>query len=627
MAHLRRGGRFGVRKARLAVVFFLVALAPGTETRAVGTSPAHGAAAVSQNVSSRVVGYYPGWGIYARNFEIADLPAAKLTHVNYAFANISGGQCVLGDPWADVERHLPGDPWSGPGSDAPYFGNFRQLDLLQEQHPHLLTLISVGGWTWSGNFSDAALTPASRALFASSCADFMEDYGFDGIDIDWEYPGGGGLPSNTSRPEDTQNFTLLLEALRNELNARGAQNGRDYLLTIAAPSGGDKIANIEVEQVHPLLDFINVMTYDFNGAWSPISNFNAPLYASPSDPTTTQGMNADAVIQAYLGRGVPSDKLVLGVPFYGRAVQGVANVNAGLFQSHSGAPQGTWDDGASGATGMFDYADIAANYLGVAGIDEHWDEDARVPWLHQPSSGLFLSYDDPVSLAIKREYVLANALGGVMIWEMSSDLDDQLLDAVTGQPGSGPSPQPTPSPTPTPAPTPTPEPTPTPAVTPTPTPTPAPPPAGPPAATLRVSSEWSGGYTAAFELSNPGTEVLDPWIFCFGSGLSILQAWNGDYDGTSCVSAPSWATTLAPGGSAEFGFTASGAVPAEVLGATLNGAPVTVTIAGVSPEPEPSPDPKPLPLLGWKGLAALLVILLATGARARKYRSFRGGAG
>ena len=395
-----------------------------------GVSSLSAAAASAMGTASRVVGYYPAWGIYDRGFEIADLPGEKLTHVNYAFANLVGGQCVLGDPWADVERHLPGDPWSGPGSEAPYFGNFHQLDLLQEQHPNLKTLISVGGWTWSGNFSDAALTPASRAQFATSCADFMEAYSFDGIDIDWEYPGGGGLASNTSRPEDTQNFTLLLQAVRNELDARGAASNRHYLLTIAAPAGADKIANIEVEQIYPLLDFINVMTYDLNGPWSPVSNFNAPLYSSPADPSTTPGGNADAAIQNYLERGVPSDKLVLGVPFYGRAVQGVANVNGGLFQSFTATPMGTWDDAGTGATGMFDYADIAVNYLGQPGMDAYRDPDSGVPWLHEPSIGFFLSYDDPESLELKKEYVLANGLGGVMIWEMSSDLDDQLLDAL-----------------------------------------------------------------------------------------------------------------------------------------------------------------------------------------------------
>ena len=390
----------------------------------------------SHSQASRVVGYYPAWGIYDRGFEIADLPGEKLTHINYAFANLLGGQCVLGDPWADVERHLPGDPWSGPGSDAPYFGNFHQLDLLQDQHPGLQTLISVGGWTWSGNFSDAALTPASRAQFATSCADFMEFYGFDGIDIDWEYPGGGGLSSNTSRPEDPENFTLLLQAVRGELDARGATHGRHYLLTIAAGAGADKIASVEVEQIHPYLDFINVMAYDFNGSWSPVSNFNSPLYASPADPTSTPGANADAAIQSFLARGVPSDKLVLGVPFYGRGVEGVANVNEGLFQGFTGTPMGTWDDATSGATGMFDYADIAANYVNRPGMNMHRDNDSGVPWLHDPSSGFFLSYDDPVSLALKKEYVLENDLGGVMIWEMSSDLNNQLLDALV--PGARP---------------------------------------------------------------------------------------------------------------------------------------------------------------------------------------------
>jgi chitinase len=424
----RVGKYFARKRVATTLICGLLSLG-GVAILSAAAPPAAGAA-------SRIVGYYPGWGIYDRGFEIADLPGEKLTHVNYAFANLVGGQCALGDPWADIERHLPGDPWSGPGSDAPYFGNFRQLDLLKERHPDLKTLISVGGWTWSGNFSDAALTPASRAHFATGCADFMETYGFDGIDIDWEYPGGGGLASNTARPEDTQNFTLLLQAVRSELDTRGSLSGRQYLLTIAAPAGAEKIANLEVEQIHPLLDFINVMTYDLNGSWSPVSNFNAPLYPAPGDPTVTPGNNADAAIQNYLGKGVPADKLVLGVPFYGRAVQGVANVNGGLFQTYTGTPLGTWDTGATGATGMFDYADIAANYLGQPGIVLHRDADAGVPWLYDPTNGLFLSYDDPASLALKKQYVITNELGGVMIWEMSSDLNDQLLDAVIpGEPG------------------------------------------------------------------------------------------------------------------------------------------------------------------------------------------------
>ena len=394
--------------------------------------------------ASRVVGYYPGWGIYDRNFEVADLPGDKLTHVNYAFANLVNGECVLGDPWADVDRRLSGDPWSGPGSDEPYYGNFRQLNLLKDASPGLQTLISIGGWTWSGNFSDAALTPTSRERFATSCADFMQAYGFDGLDIDWEYPGGGGLAGNTVRPEDPQNFTLLLQALRDELDARGSAAGRHYLLTIAAPAGADKIAKLELDQIYPLLDFINVMTYDLNGAWSSISNFNAPLYLSPDDPTNSTGDSADSAIQNYLNQGVPADKLVLGVPFYGRGVNGVAPENQGLFQPFSGVPLGTWDAAGGAPTGMFDYADLATHYIGQPGVNVYRDEASGVPWLHDPSRGLFISYDDPVSLALKREYVWVNGLGGVMIWEMSSDLDDQMIDALVASdpppvvPGLGP---------------------------------------------------------------------------------------------------------------------------------------------------------------------------------------------
>ena len=558
--------------------------------------------------ASRVVGYYPAWGIYARAFEIADLPAAKLTHVNYAFANVVNGQCAIGDPWAEVERRLPGDPWSGPGSDAPYFGNFRQLDLLQEQHPHLKTLISIGGWTWSGNFSDAALTPESRATFVSSCVDFMETYGFDGIDIDWEYPGGGGLASNTSRPEDPVNFTLLLEAFRSELDTRGAQNGHAYLLTIAAPAGSDKIAKIEVEKIHGVLDFINVMTYDLNGEWSPISNFNAPLYASPGDPSGADDLNADVALQKYLERGVPADKLVMGIPFYGRAVKGVSSANGGLFQAHGGAPMGTWDDATTGATGMFDYSDIATNYLTKAGVEQYWSADAKVPWLYDPSMSVFLSYDDPTSLGIKAGYVVERGLGGVMIWEMSSDKDDELLDSLVAQLGTTPPPVPEPPPNPDRDPDPG---------------TP-PAPGGDLEVTLSVESTWSGGFSGAFVLTNNGSVVLDPWIFCFDTGPAISGTWNGVFDGTSCVSAPSWATSLATGTSTQFGFTAVGEIPSALTGATLNGSPVTVITPAMS-----EGGPAPVPMLGWPGLSLLFFALALSGTclAAARQRGPRVGAG
>ena len=113
----------------------------------------------------KIVAYYTAWSIYAREFPVSEIPADRLTHINYAFANIVGGECVLGDPWADVDKRYPDDP-----PDPPFRGNFGQLARLKERHPHVRTLISVGGWTWSGGFSDAAATAPARQRFARSCA-------------------------------------------------------------------------------------------------------------------------------------------------------------------------------------------------------------------------------------------------------------------------------------------------------------------------------------------------------------------------------------------------------------------------------------------------------------------------
>ncbi|MBI5959816.1 MAG: hypothetical protein HY866_13835, partial [Chloroflexi bacterium] len=178
--------------------------------------------------SYKVVGYFIAWGIYDREYYVTAIPAELLTHINYAFANVSeNGECILGDEWADIQIPYPTD-----AEDAPIKGNLNQLRLLKEKYPHLKTLLSVGGWTWSDRFSDAALTPESRAKFAASCVALVRQYGFDGLDVDWEYPTGGGLNPDAGRPEDTENFTLMLEELRRQFDAQGEQDGGiHYLLT------------------------------------------------------------------------------------------------------------------------------------------------------------------------------------------------------------------------------------------------------------------------------------------------------------------------------------------------------------------------------------------------------------
>ena len=360
-------------------------------------------------MARRIVGYYTSWSIYQRDFQVADIPAAKLTHVNYAFANLDAetGECKLGDIWSD---------------DA----NFRYLGDLKQAYPHLKVLISVGGWTWSGGFSDAALTDASRRHLVESCIDrfLVGRYEgiFDGIDIDWEFPVSGGLPGNVARPEDRANYTLLMQEFRRRLDELEAESGRHYLLTIAAPAGAGTYANIELRAISQHLDWLNLMAYDFHGSWDKTTGLHAPLYASPVDPGGSD-LNVHAAVQAYLAAGVPADKLVLGVPFYGRGWAGVPDVDHGLYQPLTHLPRGTWEQGA------FDYKDLARNYVDLNGYTRYWHEEAKTSWLYNPETQIFITYDDVESLALKAEYVKQWNLGGVMFWELSAD-DGSLLDTL-----------------------------------------------------------------------------------------------------------------------------------------------------------------------------------------------------
>lgn len=362
----------------------------------------------------RIIGYYPSWAIYGRQYFVTDIPADRLTHINYAFANISAdGEIALGDSWADTQFPYPGDD----AGDADFQGNFRQLQRLKETNPNLQTLISVGGWSWSGRFSDVALTAASREKFARSCVEFMMRYSFDGVDLDWEYPTGSGAAGNVERPADKENFIRLLETLREQLDARGERDGRHYLLTIAAGAGRSAYAPLDWERIHPLLDFINVMTYDFSGGWSTVTGHHAPLYDSSAQPR--EGGSADTTLQAMVELGIPADKLVLGVPFYGRGWANVPPASHGLHQPFSGLPPGTWEQGA------FDYGDLAARYVGDDA--RFWDDAAQVPWLYDVGSKVMISYDDPQSLELKAAYVREHGFGGIMFWELSGDDDEATL--------------------------------------------------------------------------------------------------------------------------------------------------------------------------------------------------------
>ncbi len=427
-----------IKKIIVPIGLMLVFILNGCGSAA---SPVSGPTPVPAAGGRYVIGYYPAWAA-ERNVFVANIPANKLTHINYAFSNVSAsGECVLGDPTADVERvYSAAESVNGQADpkSAAFHGNFNQLLVLKQKYPNLKVLISIGGWTWSGNFSAAAKDDASRQRFAASCIDlFLKQYRgvFDGLDIDWEYPVSGGLSEGTA--DDKKNFTALLGELRRQLDELGAVDQNHYLLTIAAPIGPGNIRNIEPGAIAALVDWINLMGYDFHGPWDSTTNFNAPLFRTSTDPGDA-GLNVDAAVQTYLSAGAPAEKLALGVPFYGHGWAGVADTDHGLYQSAIGAAPGTWE------AGSFEYKDIQKKYLTT--YQRYWNAEAYVPWLYDPASKIFISYDDPQSLEAKAGYVRDQGLAGVMIWDVSQG-DETLFDAIYKGLEAGGPPRPTLAPT------------------------------------------------------------------------------------------------------------------------------------------------------------------------------------
>ena len=368
----------------------------------------------------RVVAYLASWAVKSKGTPIAKLPAGQLTHIFYAFGLIDNtGAAVLGDRCVDVGVCARGLPLP-----AQLGGNFGELRKLKAKYPHLKLSISIGGWGGSARFSDAALTDASRRRFAESALDlFIRKWPglFDGVDIDWEFPVQGGLKGNVERPADKHNFTLFLAELRRELDAQGKLDNRRYELTIAASARPSEIANIELPQITPLLDFINVMTYDYHTD-GPIADFNAPLFAAKNDPTPD--LNVDASMRAFQQGGVPPQKLLVGVPFFSRAYGRVPKTNAGLFQPSPGPPS-DWRESDG------DWRRLVRTRLSDPRYVRHWESSAKVPWLYDALNGTWISYDDPQSVRAKVDYMREHNLGGIIIWEILGD-DGQLLRAITG---------------------------------------------------------------------------------------------------------------------------------------------------------------------------------------------------
>ncbi|MFC4853771.1 glycoside hydrolase family 18 protein [Actinophytocola glycyrrhizae] len=387
------------------------------------TAPAQGAEsgstpAVSVAAGGINLGYFVQWGVYQRNYHVKNIEtsgsADKLTHINYAFGNVTNGQCAIGDAYADYDRFYDAassvdgtaDTWDA----GALRGNFNQLRKLKAMHPGLKVLWSFGGWSWSGGFGQAAQNPEA---FAESCYDLVEDPRwadvFDGIDIDWEYPNACGLQCDTSG----------FESFENVMGAMRARFGSDNLVTAAITadgSDGGKIDAADYAGAAQYVDWYNVMTYDYFGA------FDADGPTAPHSPLTAYdgipaaGFNSDAAIQKLKGKGIPSAKLLLGIGFYGRGWTGVTQAEPG--GAATGPAPGTYEPGIEDYKVLKDRCPATGTVAGTA---------------YAFCDGQWWSYDTPATIGGKMDYAAQQGLGGAFFWELSGDTSNgELISAMAG---------------------------------------------------------------------------------------------------------------------------------------------------------------------------------------------------
>ena len=329
-----------------------------------------------------------------RRADIYRISAEKLTHINYAFGKISEDGDVIID-----ERNAP--------------AHFSQLQALKARNPKLKVILSIGGWG-ADNFSLAAFNATTRRRFTDGAIALLKRYALDGLDLDWEYPGQPG-PGIKYLEEDKENFTALLKTLREELDRLSDERRRSgddrYTLSIAT-AGGVYFQHTEMDRLYRYVDWINIMAYDFAGAWSKTTTHHAGLFGLVPYPS------AEGFVKQHLAAGIPSRKLVLGVPLYGRAWCGVTQTNDGLHQAV--------EDYAGG----FPYSTLVRDYVDRNGFNRHWDRAAQAPFLWNRESGIFISYEDPESMREKARFVKQHNLGGVMYWEHSEDPEETLLTTL-----------------------------------------------------------------------------------------------------------------------------------------------------------------------------------------------------
>ncbi|KAJ6600774.1 glycosyl hydrolases family 18-domain-containing protein [Mycena sp. CBHHK59/15] len=351
---------------------------------------------VQKRATSKVqVGYFTNWGIYAANFQPTDIPVSTLTHILYSFADVdsSSGTISLTDPYADEQKHFPTDSWSETGNNL--YGCLKQMYLLKLANRNLKVLLSIGGWTYSqaGHFGFVT-SATSRATFVTDAVQLIEDYGFDGIDLDFEYPANAA---------QGQGFADLYTALRTAFVALASKKGdaTPYQLTVAVSAGAENYANLVVPQMDQALTFWNLMAYDYAGSWLTFADNQANLYGG-----ARTGVSTDAAVKHFISSGATAGKITMGIPLYGRAFE----VTTGLGQPYNGIGPGTTE------AGVYSYKTLPL--AGAQVIENTTDVSS---YSYNPSTKELVSYDTPNIVKLKAQYTIANGLAGSMFWELSTD--------------------------------------------------------------------------------------------------------------------------------------------------------------------------------------------------------------
>lgn len=329
-----------------------------------------------------VIAYYAGGGQDLDRYQWQ-----QITHVIYSFCHLRGQELAVDNAKDSI--------------------TIRNLVALKKDYPHLKVLLSLGGWGGCKTCSPVFATAEGRKVFARSVKKLTKTYKTDGLDLDWEYPGIEGVPGHPFMAEDKQNFTLLVKELRKKL-------GKKAVLSFAA--GGFKKFfdhSIEWGKVMPMLNYVNLMSYDLVGGYSKVTGHHTPLYSNEKQPGS-----GDYGVQYLLDLGVPANKIILGAAFYGRSWSGVADVNNGLYQSgtfKSFIPHHHFDKALTAEKGFKFYRDPVS----------------KAPYAYSAELKEFATFDDETSIKLKTEYAIEKGLGGIMFWQLTDDRKDGgLLRAI-----------------------------------------------------------------------------------------------------------------------------------------------------------------------------------------------------